>query len=62
MIDDYERFSVVDLDSLKQIDRTGIPMRIYADGQHDLTAAVGEDNDHVGTLVTGGSDAPVFAD
>lgn len=62
MLADYERFSVVDRACLEQIHETGIPMRIYADGQHDLSAAVSADNGNVGTLVTGGSASPVFAD
>lgn len=53
MLEDYGRYGVVDRASLGQIVETGIPMRIYADGQHDIAAAVGPGNDHVGTLVVG---------
>ena len=61
MLDNYSRFKVVDQACLEQIDATGIAMRIYADGQHDLQFAISMNNGDVGTLVTGGDAEPVFA-
>lgn len=61
MIEDHERFSVVDRASLQQIIDSGISMRIYADGQHDFQTAIGCEDGAVGTLVVPDEVPPVFA-
>lgn len=62
MLRNYERFGVVDEACLQQIALTGIAMRIYRDGQHDLGTALGRESGHVGTLVVAEDADPVFAD
>jgi uridylate kinase len=57
----YERFDVVDTGCLDQIIATGITMRIYQDGRHDISSVVGKDNGHIGTLVVAEDIEPELA-
>lgn len=63
MLDDYERFCAVDKSCLEMIQDTGLEMRVYADGQHDLPSAIiaNGSGTAVGTLITSGVEAPVLA-
>jgi uridylate kinase len=60
MLHNYGQFSVVDMASLETINNSGIALRVYADGQHDLRTVL-EDSDGVGTLIVPGYGVPVFA-
>lgn len=60
MLSEYERFCAVDRSALEMIQDTGLEMRVYADGQHDLPSAIvanGSGN-AVGTLIVSGDKAP----
>lgn len=51
MKENYERFKVVDEGCLDQIIDTGIKMRIYQDGRHDIATVLDSNNGGVGTVV-----------
>lgn len=54
MLDNYDNYNVVDESCLEQIADSGLGMRIYRDGQHDLSTVLGRHNARsrtIGTLI-----------
>lgn len=51
MLDNYERYPVVDRACLESIIDTGLSMRVYQDGSHDLEAALAINGSSIGTLI-----------
>lgn len=51
MLSDYDRYCAVDADCLAQIATTGIALRVYRDGQHDIETLLGSNRDNIGTLI-----------
>lgn len=63
MQENYDRFSVVDRKSLQIIRASGIGMRIYMDGRHDLSTVLGPEGHTIGTMVTyDDTIEPIYAD
>lgn len=61
MLDEYERFGVVDRKSLEIIRDTGVSLRVYADGHHDLVTVLDGGKDDIGTLIVGDDIEPQLA-
>lgn len=59
MIKHYDDFPVVDLASLHTINNSGLDLRVYADGRHDLEMVL-RNPESVGTLIVPGHDLPSF--
>ena len=59
MLENYEQFAVVDQASLTTINTSGLSLRVYADGQHDLRTVL-EDSDGIGTLIVPGYSQPKY--
>jgi len=51
MHDNFEQYGAVDKRSLRVIMDTGVSMRVYADGQHDLVTVLNGGKDDIGTLI-----------
>ena len=56
----YKDFPVVDRASLDTINESGLSLRVYADGNHDLRTVL-EDGDEIGTLIVPGYSEPEYA-
>jgi uridylate kinase len=58
MLANYASHAVVDRPALETIKASGIALRVYADGQHDLQTAMR--GTEVGTLIVPGAEPPIF--
>src|SRR3989344_6031011 len=63
MLDEYDKYNVVDERCLRRIIETGLNMYVYADGGHDLTNTIRQlsNGSEVGTLITAEQIEPVLA-
>lgn len=61
MLADYDRFSVVDKQSLHTVIETGVSLRVYADGQHDLVTVLNGGKDDIGSLIVADDVEPQLA-
>lgn len=61
MLENYANFAAVDEPSLRQIIETGVSLRVYADGQHDLVTVLNGGKDDIGTLIVADDIEPELA-